>query len=100
MTKSSTPLDIPADHPALEGHFPGDPVVPATVLLEAVHDAVRARHPGYRLRTLSHAKFLSPLRPGQTGSIEIDTRENIVRFRCLRGTDIIAMGEIILIAED
>ena len=100
MKKSTTSLRIPADHPALAGHFPGDPIVPATVLLEAVRDAIRAHYPDYRLAALSRAKFLSPLRPGQDANIEVEARDHIVRFRCLRGTDIIAVGEIILAAED
>lgn len=97
---ATTRLQIPYDHPALEGHFPGDPFVPATVLLEAVRDATLAHFPHYRLATLGHAKFLSPLRPGQKTNIEIEALDHIVRFRCLRGTDIIVVGEMILAPED
>ncbi len=100
MTMSTTSLRIPADHPALEGHFPGEPLVPATVLLDAVREAIAAHHPSLRLETLSHAKFLSPLRPEQDAKIEVDVRGRAVRFRCLRDADIIAVGEIVLAAED
>ena len=100
MTMSTTSMRIPADHPALAGHFPGEPLVPATVLLDAVREAIGANHPNYRLATLSHAKFLSPLRPEQDAKIEVDVRGRIVRFRCLRGTDIIIVGEIVVASED
>ena len=100
MTMSTTSMRIPADHPALAGHFPGEPLVPATVLLDAVREAIGANHPNYRLATLSHAKFLSPLRPEQDAKIEVDVRGRIVRFRCLRGTDTIIVGEIVVASED
>ena len=29
-------FSIAPDHPALEGHFPGQPIVPAVVILDAV----------------------------------------------------------------
>ena len=31
---------IAADHPALSGHFPGDPILPGVAILAAVLDAI------------------------------------------------------------
>ena len=100
MTTASTTLRIPADHPALAGHFPGNPLVPATVILDAVRQAIEALLPGRRLSGVSQAKFLSPLRPEQDARIEVDASGDVVRFTCLRDADIIATGEMILISED
>lgn len=58
-------LDIPVDHPAFAGHFPGRPMLPGALLLaEALQALVRAGV-ATRGRTVSNAKFLSPVAPGE-----------------------------------
>ena len=73
-----TTLLIAPDHPAFAGHFPGAPIVPGVVLLDAaVHAVLRAMLPSTPLgaksmgRTcqISSAKFLSPVGPGETLTI-------------------------------
>jgi 3-hydroxyacyl-[acyl-carrier-protein] dehydratase len=60
----STRFAIPADHPSLPGHFPGQPVVPGVVLLDRIAAAIEAA--GFPpLRRLPAVKFLAPLLPGQ-----------------------------------
>ncbi len=53
---------VPADHPSLVGHFPGRPVVPAVVLLDAVLAALQSRE-GFLLQSIPSAKFLQPVLP-------------------------------------
>ena len=57
-------MRIAASHPALPGHFPGHPVVPGVVLLEAVAAAL-PRHMGGPVRVTGFpvVKFLAPLLP-------------------------------------
>ncbi len=60
---------IGADHPSLPGHFPGHPIVPGVVLLDAVRVAAQqALHLG-ALVALPMIKFLQPLRPQQAFEI-------------------------------
>ena len=65
--RGETPLAIGARHPAFEGHFPGQPILPGVVLLGevmAVLESLEHRPP--EQWTLASAKFLSPAKPGET----------------------------------
>lgn len=59
-------MRIAAAHPAFPGHFPGHPVVPGVVLLDAVI-AELARHEGRAVRVTGFpaVKFLAPLGPDE-----------------------------------
>lgn len=62
MTSAFT---INPDHPALPGHFPGNPVVPGVVVLEHLIDALSRAHPGRTCTGVRRMKFLRLLRPGE-----------------------------------
>ncbi|HEX5952363.1 MAG TPA: hydroxymyristoyl-ACP dehydratase [Rhodanobacteraceae bacterium] len=75
-------LRIDPSHPALAGHFPGDPVVPGVVLLERVAAALR-RWRGERVEKLD-AKFVQPLLPGEDAMIELRADAGCIRFAVRR----------------
>jgi 3-hydroxymyristoyl/3-hydroxydecanoyl-(acyl carrier protein) dehydratase len=54
---------VDASHPALAGHFPGDPIVPAAILLRFVARTLEQR--GRQLAAVERMKFLRPVRPGE-----------------------------------
>lgn len=83
---------IRADHPCLDGHFPGNPVVPGVVVLDQVAQLLQQRH-GLRLTGLAQVKFASPLLPEQDATLELDLVPPRLRFRVLLGSAVIASGE-------
>lgn len=86
---------VPHDHPALPGHFPGNPVVPGVLLLDHVVSLLEATHgplPGVRL---PQVKFLQPLLPGQEARVELSLRRpGSWRFQVFRCDTVLATGDI------
>ena len=91
---------IPAEHPALPGHFPGNPVVPGVVVLDHVVAALEALEGPLPPLRLPQVKFLSPLRPGQPADIALDGGGGRWRFRVTSGDALVASGELVALARD
>lgn len=87
---------FPADHPAAQGHFPGNPIIPGAVLLDEVIAAALAQ---FQLPdsdcALNSAKFLRPVRPGEEMLIRLEPRaQGTIRFECRVGGDIALSGTL------
>jgi 3-hydroxymyristoyl/3-hydroxydecanoyl-(acyl carrier protein) dehydratase len=69
---------ISAAHPALPGHFPGEPVVPGVVVLDCVLALIGA---GCETpRSLAWVKFARPLLPEQRADVRWSASGSGVRF--------------------
>jgi 3-hydroxymyristoyl/3-hydroxydecanoyl-(acyl carrier protein) dehydratase len=78
-------LVIPADHPSLAGHFPGNPIVPGVVILDEVIHALSDWRPDIQAMTMPVVKFLAPLRAEQPFTVcFVETSAGRVRFECAR----------------
>ena len=86
---------IPADHPALPGHFPGQPIVTGVVLLDRVIEAIEAGQGPLPPLRLPQVKFLQPLLPGQSAQVQLQGDAPRWRFRVLRGDTVLASGEVV-----
>lgn len=86
-------LDVPLDHPAFAGHFPGRPVLPAVVLLERVIEAAEMLCDGpLVVAEMPNAKFVSPLAPGDSATIRLRRERDLVHFEVHRGAIRVAQG--------
>lgn len=84
---------VAPDHPSLEGHFPGNPLLPGVVVLDEVITAVEEwLGPDWRARGLPQVKFVSPLRPGDEAAIRLELREDRVLFVVRCGEATVAQG--------
>ncbi len=105
--------DIRPEEPHLEGHFPGNPIMPGVLIAEALAQtsglliALTARHagedPGGRLFYLakSDVKWSTPARPGDTLTLEaklVRTLASLSAFsvRAFTKTNDVANGTLTL----
>lgn len=74
---------VPADHPALPGHFPGRPVVPGVVLLDLALAAIAAEARLHEPLQLLRVKFLALVRPEEPVSVHVgEPGRNTLAFAC------------------
>lgn len=89
-------MRISASHPALPGHFPGHPVVPGVVLLDAVAGALapHARSP-VRVTGFPAIKFLAPLAPEREFEIVLATKRlGQATFDIMAGNEKLVSGTV------
>jgi 3-hydroxyacyl-[acyl-carrier-protein] dehydratase len=89
MTTMTARFTLPPDHPALPGHFPGQPIVPGVLLLDAAFNAM-----GMPVIKVIRAKFLAPVGPGEEVEINLTWRNaSRVTFTGQNGGKIYFSGE-------
>jgi 3-hydroxyacyl-[acyl-carrier-protein] dehydratase len=96
-TAAARSFVVGPDHPALTGHFPGRPVVPGVLLLDAVLAAAGCGGAGARLLRV---RFTAPVLPGDAVEVEIGPATRLaagpsrLAFTCRRGGAAVLSGEI------
>jgi 3-hydroxymyristoyl/3-hydroxydecanoyl-(acyl carrier protein) dehydratase len=90
-------LDIPAGHPAFDGHFPGQPILPGVALLAEVLEAVLdepvlAASVGAEPR-LVVAKFLAAVRPGAALTVGFRVGARTLDWTVSEGAQAAASGQ-------
>ena len=73
---------IADNHPSLPGHFPGRPVVPGVVLLDAAFALILAQRPGRLVAGMPSVRFTRPVQPGQEVLVSCDAGGDRVAFTC------------------
>ena len=90
-------VGVPADLRYLEGHFPGDPIVPGVAqLLPLVHEPVAVAWPDLGPpRSVRRLKFREALRPGDALEVELARTGQKVRFEIRRGETSCTSGVLV-----
>jgi 3-hydroxymyristoyl/3-hydroxydecanoyl-(acyl carrier protein) dehydratase len=93
---ASTQLEVPADHPAFAGHFPGRPLLPGVMLLSWALQALDAA-PALRARLgsapcIDSVKFLAAVLPGTTLALRLAPQGRGVGFELQCGATPVARG--------
>ncbi len=94
---STVDVAIAVDHPAFDGHFPGQPLLPGVALLAEVVEAA-LRDPEFAALVgpaprLASAKFLAPVRPGDALAISLVREGDRLVFDVRRGDRSVASGQ-------
>jgi 3-hydroxyacyl-[acyl-carrier-protein] dehydratase len=77
------------DHPTAAGHFPGNPIIPGALLLDAALHAIAAD----ALCQIRSVKFRQPVRPGDLIRLEWHEERGLTQFKCVvSASGIIAMS--------
>lgn len=92
---------VSKDHPALAGHFPGNPIVPGVLVLERLLEAAEVEL-GHALRVagLTHVKFPSPLLPEEVARVTFEIHGARLDFQVEHEARLIARGAFRLTAGD
>lgn len=79
---------VPADHPAFAGHFPGNPIVPGVVLLDRaiLFAETMLGKPGLNWQ-VGNAKFFSPVQPEEALTFSLTTKPSGAIAFTVRATE-------------
>jgi 3-hydroxymyristoyl/3-hydroxydecanoyl-(acyl carrier protein) dehydratase len=82
------------DHPCLVGHFPGNPIVPGTLILERVIELLERQFPEISINEIVTTKFIRPLRPEQSFMLCAQLKPGQISFECAIDDQTITAGKL------
>jgi 3-hydroxyacyl-[acyl-carrier-protein] dehydratase len=86
--EQSVDIHFAADHATAAGHFPGNPIIPGALLLDEVVHAIAAHAGDGRGIVIRSAKFLRPIRPGDSLRVQWSAcADGAITFECHAAID-------------
>jgi len=76
----------------LDGHFPGNPIVPGAILLGLAEQGLRDI--GYEIKCVQRMKFLRQLIPGQPFEVTVEIGDPLAKLAWTSGTDTLASARV------
>lgn len=90
-----TDFTIAVQHPALAGHFPGNPIVPGVVILDEVIQHIKQVKPGYKYCAIPTVKFSAPLQAGVPVKLYVEEKKpQLFSFSCRVEGSTICSGQL------
>lgn len=96
--RAEIPQGVSADAACLDGHFPGNPIVPGAVLLALAARELEAE--GFEVSKLGRMKFLQPLLPGRPLTIAFEIKHSRATATWLDEETVLARAQMTLSAHD
>lgn len=93
MTDTRFEICIAGHHPAIDGHFPGRPVVPGALLLGEI--VTRLSVSGLKITGLRKVRFSLPVRPADIVDVECRAQAGQYRFACRVAGETVARGILV-----
>lgn len=96
MSNNVMSFRIDKKHPCLAGHFPGNPIVPAVLILDEVISLICTKYALGTLVKLRNVKFIQPVLAEQEVNLSIeDTALAQLKFSLYHGDAMVAKGDIV-----
>lgn len=89
---------VPLEAGCVDGHFPGEPVVPGAVLLGYAAELLDEH--GFALVTVRRMKFLRTLSPGRTFTIDVKPKMSGTEIAWRENGTVIARASVAICAHD
>ena len=97
----SREFSVPAAHPSLPGHFPGNAIVPGALLLDFIRQVIFEVRPESRIKSVRSVKFSGMVLPEQRVVLQLHPRREGIAFTGRVGGVVVLSGVLVLVcAED
>ena len=94
-------FSIPAIHPSLPGHFPGNPVVPGVVILNEIIRIIEEENSGLAVIGIRSVKFIEPLRSEVAVTLCANQKNTeTMDVVCEKDGKVVVKGQFVLSSKD